>query len=145
MDENFYSLIGGLLVFAGVLFFLIPVSARILLTGSLYIPSPIPFLVGLGFILAGLGLKFGLGLKVRLTQVFLTKEDEPIHSARGWSKGIERDLYLTSCGRVVSINQDSKGTAHVGYGIVAAKRANCRNCCLKEGRKIMDSAFRKEY
>jgi hypothetical protein len=70
---------------------------------------------------------------------FLTKDGEPIHSGRPWKRGPESGLFLTSCGLVVSINQESRTTAHVGYKIVTAKRATHRDCVLKEGRAVLDN------
>ena len=69
---------------------------------------------------------------------FLSRDGEPIHSGISWKKGSERGLFLTSCGLVVSINQESRATAHVGYKIVAAKRATHRDCILKEGGEVLD-------
>jgi hypothetical protein len=69
---------------------------------------------------------------------FLAKGGEPIHSASVWKKGIESGLFLTSCERVVSINQASRATAHVGYRLVPAERATCSECNLREGKAILD-------
>lgn len=70
---------------------------------------------------------------------FLTKDGEPIHSGKPWKKGSESGLFLTTCGLVVSINQESRATAHVGYKIITAKRATHRECNLREGRAVLDN------
>lgn len=69
---------------------------------------------------------------------FLTRDGEPIHSGKSWKKGSEQGLFLTSCGLVVSINQESGSTTHVGYKIITAKRATHRECILKEGGEVLD-------
>lgn len=78
---------------------------------------------------------------------FLTKDGELIHSVISWYKSSESGLYLTSCGQMVSINQDSEETTHVGYKIISAERITCRDCAIKKGRAILERASygRREY
>lgn len=90
----------------------------------------------LGIILTCIGVlirrRFGGGL------LFLIKDGEPIHSGKPWYEGFESGLFLTSCGLVVSINQDSRDTAHVGYKIVSANRATHKECVQNEGRAVLE-------
>ena len=74
---------------------------------------------------------------------FLTKDGEIIHSVRPWYKGSESGLYLTSCGLVVSINQESKSTEHVGYIGVSVKQATHGECVVNEGRLILESTAKR--
>jgi hypothetical protein len=84
--------------------------------------------------------------KHRTIQPFLAKKGGDIHSGTAWKRGTEPGLFLTTCGLVVSINNDSSATAHVGYTIVHAKRATCKECVLREGRAILEAnAFWREY
>ena len=76
--------------------------------------------------------------RFRKTKPFLAKDGEPIHSGKNWKKQSESGLFLTSCGRVVSINQESRATAHVGYRLVTAERATCKECNIREGKAVMD-------
>ena len=75
--------------------------------------------------------------------VFLTRADEPIHSGKPWYQGSESGLYLTSCGLVVSINETSNETAHVGYKIVSAKSATHGDCVTKEGKDVLDGSSKR--
>ena len=70
---------------------------------------------------------------------FLIKDGEPIHSGLPWYGGFESGLFLTSCGLVVSINQESRDTAHVGYKIVSASRATHKECIQNEGRAVLEN------
>lgn len=76
--------------------------------------------------------------RFRNTKPYLTKDGESIHSGKPWKKQSESGLFLISCGRVVSINQESKATAHVGYKIVPAKRATCKDCNIRQGKAVLD-------
>ena len=69
---------------------------------------------------------------------FLAKDGEPIHSGKPWYKGSESGLYLTSCGLLVSTNQESRATAHAGYRIVPTKHATHRECVVNEGSEVLD-------
>ena len=149
MNEGHYRLIGTVLTCIGVIVFLTPISAFITgianPNGPFFPPlSVIPILTG--FILLGFIMTYG-GVNIlrrfRKVRPFLTKGGEPIHLAEVWKKGTELGLYLTSCGKVVSINQVSKGTAHVGYRIVTTKDTTCRDCSLREGRAILDSVEKR--
>ena len=130
MNEYLYRLIGRLLVYIGIIILLLPFIA--LYSTILIFSSCLLF----GFIITFSGAT--ILSKFRETKPFLTKSGEMIHSGRVWNKGSESGLYLTSCERVVSINQESEETAHVGYRLVAAKRATCRDCILSEVKTIMD-------
>ena len=88
---------------------------------------------------AGMSILRGFGK----TRIFITKGGESIHLATVWKKGTESGLYLTSCGKVVSINQVSIGTAHVGYRIVTTKDTTCRDCSLREGKLVLDSVAKR--
>ncbi len=76
--------------------------------------------------------------RFRGTKLFLTKDDELIHSGKPSKKRSKSGVFLTSCGRVVSTDPESRATAHVGYKIVSAKRATCRECNKREGKAVMD-------
>ncbi|MFW9925602.1 MAG: hypothetical protein ACFFDM_02425 [Candidatus Thorarchaeota archaeon] len=71
-------------------------------------------------------------------RLFFTKDGEPIHSGKLWNQGSESGLYQTSCGLVLSINQESSETAHVGYKIVKSKGATHGECATKEGREVLE-------
>lgn len=151
MNKMRYHLIAEIMAYFGTILFLIPLSAIIIGMAHPYLvvnlsPSIGPILSGsilLGFIMACVGGSILRG--VGKVQLFVTKGGEPIHLAEVWKKGTESGLYLTSCGRVVSINQTSEATAHFGYRIVTAQRTTCRNCSMREGGAIMDKGSRKEY
>ena len=130
MEEYLYRLIGRFLVYIGIIILLLPFISLFsnILTFFTYL--------FFGFIMVFSGAT--IQRRFREIKPFLTKFGEPIHSARIWNKGSESGLYLTSCERVVSINQESKATAHVGYRIAVAKRATCRDCILSEVKPIMD-------
>jgi hypothetical protein len=70
--------------------------------------------------------------------LFLIKDGEPVHSGHPWYDGFESGLFLTSCGLVVSINQESSDTVHVGYKLVSANRATHKECVQNEGRAILE-------
>jgi hypothetical protein len=77
---------------------------------------------------------------------FFTKVGELIHSGETWKRGSELGLYATSCGLVVSTNKESRETAHVGYRIVYANQATCRDCIVVEGKIAMGgSPLRRSY
>ncbi len=146
MKERHYHLLSRVLIYIGVIVCLIPVSALIIeivtFNGAFFRPSSNTLnLIGLilpGLIMTYAGMSIQRGF--RKARIFLTKGGESIHLAEVWKKGTELGLYLTSCGKVVSINQVSKGTAHVGYRIVTTKDTTCRDCSLREGRAILDRA-----
>lgn len=72
---------------------------------------------------------------------FLAKDGGPIHSVRNWMEKSEPELFLTSCGLVASVNQESVSTAHVGYRIIPAKQATCIDCIQREGKEVLDAHF----
>lgn len=145
MNEYQYRLIGRLLAFIGMLILLFPIfiiSVWFLWYDSVYIPQLLEILILAGLVLLGLIVaSSGVIIHRRFREIgpFLTKDGEPIHSGNVWKKGTEPGLFLTSCERVVSIYQDSRETAHVGYRTVIAKRATCSDCNLRKGRAILDS------
>ncbi len=90
----------------------------------------------LGIILTSVGVI--IRRRYREGIVYLIKDGESIHSGYPWYKGTEPGLYLTSCGLLVSINQESIDTAHVGYKIVSTNRATHKECVQNEGKAIID-------
>jgi len=150
LKERNTRLLGRTLICIGVLICLIPVSAVIIefvnFNGAFFqLSSNVRNLIGFifpGFIVASVGVIVLRGFGK--AGIFVTKGGEFIHSAKVWKKGTESGLYLTSCGLVVSINQASEGTAHVGYRIATARGATCRDCRSRDGRIILDSAVRRE-
>jgi hypothetical protein len=76
----------------------------------------------------------------------LTMDGVHFHTGEIWKKGTESGLYLTSCGLVVSINQESSATAHVGYVVVSEGQLTCRDCATSEGKIAMGgSPLRRSY
>lgn len=108
--------------------------------------EPIGYAVNTGIFLIGIVVAYS-GLFIlrtyAVTTPFLTKDGEPIHSAKQWSRGSEPGLFLTSCGLVVSINQESAETAHVGYRIIKSTGATHRECVEREGKEILDGFSRR--
>jgi hypothetical protein len=90
----------------------------------------------LGFILMCIGEI--IRIKFREWGLFLIKDGGPIHSGKPWYEGSESGLFLTSCGLVVSINEESEATAHVGYRIIQTKHATHRDCVVNEGSEVLD-------
>ncbi len=147
MIEYLLRLIGKGLVISGmaILLFSIPaLGYSIILPFWIfgeYGPSIADILHFIVFFLIGIIVTYsGVNILRRFEEktLFLTREGESIHSGEIWKKGSESGLFLTSCGRVVSINQESKDTAHVGYRIVAAEHATCRDCSMNEGKAVLD-------
>ncbi len=137
MKEHIYRDYGTLLTYIGVTMILTHILAAIY-SRIYFDPGAIVILafLPLGLILIVVG---GIvRIKYSKETLFLTKIGEPIHSGKPWYEGFESGLYLTSCGLVVSINQDSQATAHVGYHIVSAKHATHRECVEKEGGAILE-------
>ena len=149
MYERFLRLIGKTVAFIGMILILFPVGFFILYIGeanhpfnppSIYI-APMGFLVmiiliSFGFILTSTGMYIYKSFPILIP--FLTKDGEPIHSAKSWKKGSESGLFLTSCGLIVSINQESEETAHVGYRVISTKQATHRECVEMEGKVGLD-------
>ena len=147
MNEVHYRIIGWALTLIGIAILLSPIFFIVIAPQLLLILVDTVF-ISIGFYFLGLTVTCSgmiILRRFRKVQLFLTKGGEPIHSAEVWKKGTESGMYLTSCGRVVSINQSSEGTAHVGYKLATAQRTTCRDCSLREGRAIIRSASRKEY
>jgi len=140
-----YSLLGRGIAFIGVVIFLFPIAVITYWIGGnpegyILQPFDIPILAVFGIL--GLILAYSGAIIHRRFAVigpFLTKDGELIHSGKAWTKGTESGLFLTSCGRVVSINQTSRETAHIGYRVVTASYVTCNDCNLKEGGAIMDT------
>jgi hypothetical protein len=145
MIEGIYRLLGKALAVIGALILFFPIFILIYWFGENpggYIPQLFDFAILAGFAILGIITAYS-GLKIygrfRETGPFLAKDGEPIHSGKIWKKGTESGLFLTSCGRVVSTNQESRETGHVGYRIVPAKQATCSDCTLSEGKAVLDS------
>jgi len=144
MKKVLFRLIGWVLVFIGMTILLFPlaiISYWIGNPGDMINPQPSEIFILTGFPLLGFIVIYSgviIYRRFRETRPFLAKGGEPIHSAIVWKKGTESGLFLTSCERVVSINQASRATAHIGYRLVPAERATCSDCNLREGRAILD-------
>ncbi|TFH09704.1 MAG: hypothetical protein E4H14_03925 [Candidatus Thorarchaeota archaeon] len=145
MTEGVYRVLGKLLAVIGVFILFFPIILLIYWVvgnpGGYFLQLfDIAILTGftmLGIITTHSGIK--IYKKFREIGPFLAKNGDPIHSGKIWKKGAESGLFLTSCGRVVSTNQESKETGHVGYRIVPAKQATCSDCVIGEGKAILDS------
>jgi hypothetical protein len=149
MSERFYQLLGRTITIVGLSLLLVLVVCSMIIFGydnhqyippDIVVPSQgIAILVGffsVDFIVICTGM---LILKKHRKMIpFFAKAGGPIHSGKAWTKSSEPDLFLTSCGMVLSINQESNTTSHVGYRIVTAKRATCSDCIRNEGRSIME-------
>ncbi len=146
MHERFYRLIGKILAIIGMILVLFPVLVISYANNPLNTPSMIISHQGtlgfIGLIWFGLILTFS-GLQIykryRKSMLFFIKDGGPIHSGDPWKKSSESGLFLTSCGFVLSINQESNATSHIGYKIVTADRTSCKDCALREGRVIIQS------
>ena len=145
LKERIYREYGSLLTVIGLIMLLIHTLIITFSFPLFRFPSPytdpraaiaLGFLP-LGIILTCIGMlirrRFGVGI------LFLIKDGEPIHSGKSWYEGFESGLFLTSCGLVVSINHESRATAHVGYKIVSANRATHKECVHNEGRAILEN------
>ena len=149
LSERIYRFIGKLVSIIGAILILFPVVFILhwfadandpFNPPSIYV-TPEGFLVMIGFISLGIIVTYsGLFILKRneITKLYFIKDGGPIHSGTRWTKGSESGLYLTSCRLVVSINQESRATAHVGYKIVTAERATHRECIQKEGETLLD-------
>ncbi|MFW9977810.1 MAG: hypothetical protein ACFFEJ_07015 [Candidatus Thorarchaeota archaeon] len=71
-------------------------------------------------------------------KLYVTSTGKQIHVARIWERTHEEELYLTSCELVVSTNQTSNRTAHVGYHLISAERPTCNKCSTKEGNRVLE-------
>lgn len=152
MREKLYRLFGKAVAVIGaiIFFFNIIILAQVLVSSqgyyTLQIYDFIPF-----FYIAALGLSLvyiGAVINKRFIEPkpMVAKDGGSIHSAKTWTHDSESGLFLTSCEFVVSINQDSEATAHVGYHLVSAKRATCSDCVRREGKAILETrTFRREH
>ena len=148
MREHLYSLLGKVLAFVGVIIVLFPILIFWIIWNNEDYLQLLAILMFIEIASLGIGITtIGVVIhkRFRETEPFLAKEGEPIHSGRVWMKKAESGLFLTSCGLVVSINQESGETAYVGYRLVPAKRATCIDCTQRKGREILDAhSLRRE-
>lgn len=150
MSDYHYRIMGKVLAFIGMITFLFSISGLTYWVGqtdAIFTNlSTILILTGitlLGFTVACSGVI--IYNRFREMKPHLSKGGEPIHSGEIWKKGTESGLFLTTCGLVVSINQESRETAHVGYRITSTQRTTCSDCVLREGRVILDAvSYRRE-
>ncbi len=153
MKGHLFELIGKGLVISGVgiLLFSIPIigfSIYFRSSGEVG-PTMADIISLMGLFLVGItitcsGVRILGSIEERIP--FFTKVGKPIHSGRTWKRGSESGLYATSCGLVVSTNQESRETAHVGYRIVYANQSTCRDCIAIEGKIAMGgSPLRRSY
>ncbi|MHA2004828.1 MAG: hypothetical protein ACW975_10905 [Candidatus Thorarchaeota archaeon] len=150
MKELLYRLIGkGLGIFGILMFLFFSYGTYVVITYTAEYGSMQPGMIFIPvFALLGLSM-IGTGLMIlrrfeEKTPNF-TKIGEPIHSGRTWKRGSESGLFATSCGLVVSTNQESRETAHVGYRIVYPDHATCRDCVQRVGKEIIEQSLRRSY
>jgi hypothetical protein len=149
VGNSFYRFGGSMFAFFGAMLFLFPIFVFIFWIvppfGVFILQiSDIPVLLGyllLGFIMLYAGVK--IHTRFKRVQPFVTKGGGPIHIAEVWKKGNELGLYLTMCGKVVSINQSSGRTAHVEYRLVTTADIICSDCSIKQGTAILDSVAKR--
>ena len=150
MYGRFYHLIGKTLAFIGIILVLFSLFSGILLYADANSPwNPPSMFISQQGILVMIGVfSFGLVLtsaglfinkRYRKVTPYFVKNGGPIHSGETWTKSSESGVFLTSCGIVLSINQESNATSHIGYKIVTVERTTCRDCALREGRDILES------
>lgn len=143
MREHFYSLFAKMLVFIGGIVLSIPILLYLFAWSmSGYVPQLFDILILTGYTIIGLIVILTGGIIQRRLgerEPLLANNGGPIHSGRVWKKGAEPGLFQTWCGLLVSINRDSGATAHVGYRIVRAKHATCKDCAQGKGRSILDA------
>ncbi len=151
MYQRFFRLVGKILASIGVILLLFPIVVGLFWFAYMNDPYNPPYMyippegiftmIGIfsvGFILTSAGMV--VLRRYRKVRPFFIKGGGPIHSADAWKKGSESGLFLTSCGFVLSINEESNATAHIGYRIINAERATCRDCALAEGSGILERA-----
>ncbi|MHA1926100.1 MAG: hypothetical protein ACXABV_15420 [Candidatus Thorarchaeota archaeon] len=153
MKDYLYRLIGKGLVISGVglLLFSIPIigfsivfrySGEIGPTTADVFSLMMSFLVGITITYSGVRVLGSIEERIP----FFTKVGKPIHSGKTWKRGSESGLYATSCGLVLSTNQESRDTAHIGYRVVYANQATCGDCIAIEGKLAMGgSPLRRSY
>ena len=149
MVESVYRIMGIIVSCFGAILILQPIGLFLIWFGEVNYPinpptvyiSPYGFSVMFLLFLYGIAVLYsGLHLlkKSTIANPFVTKDGGPIHSAKPWKRDSESGLFLTSCGLIVSINQESKATAHVGYRLVSSKHATHRACVEQEGRLVLE-------
>ncbi len=152
MKSRIYREYGSLLTAIGLTLFL-----TYIIIASYWLRNPITFsrffyandpstIVIRSFLPLGLVLTCsGMVIRRKYSEgsVFLTRADESIHSGRPWYQGPESGLYMTSCGLVVSTNETSNATVHVGYKIVSVKKATHGDCVTKEGKDVLDGSSKR--
>ena len=144
MKKRLLRLLGKGIAILGIPVFVLSsygVYAALSYTG---VYGPLPQEVAYVLLIALLGLIMIAGGTFLLKRneepaLLLSKGGEPIHFGEIWKKGTELGLFLTLCGRVVSINQQSSATAHTGYRIASAKGATCKDCMISMGRHIIET------
>ena len=143
MRRYFYSLFAKILAFIGAVVLFVPILFYLFAWSmSGYVPQLFDILILAGSTIFGFTIILGGGIiQRRLGEVepFLANNGGPIHSGRVWKKGTESGLFQTWCGLLVSTNHESGATTHVGYRIVPAKRATCKDCAQRKGREILDA------
>ena len=151
MNRRFRVLLGKLLLVIGALLIFSYASALLYNLVNPYQSSSIEFIpmlqtitiIFLGFVVVYAGAS-NCG-RYQEETLHVIKNGDFIHSARVWNTDVENGLLLTICGKLVSIQQHSDETAHVGYRYATAQQPTCRECCEREGRRIMDSAKHHDY
>ncbi|MFX1483894.1 MAG: hypothetical protein ACFFCP_11995 [Promethearchaeota archaeon] len=148
MERRMCHYYGGLMIAIGMTMILTHVVIAGFVTSNPFLLSRLSLLpldpgtyVIRAFLPLGFMLTLGgeiIRIKFREIILFLTKDGESIHSGRPWYKGSESGLFLTSCGLVVSINEESDATAHVGYTIIQSEHATHRDCAVNEGKAVLD-------
>ncbi len=143
---------GKVLFWIGVLIVLVPILFLLFWFGGSpreYILQLSDYIVLAWFLVLGLITSIGgfvIHRRFRDIGFFLIKDGEPMHLGEVWMRGNEKGLFVTSCGLMVSINNESEETAYVGYRIVTAKQATCVDCVKRKGREILDAYnLRREY
>jgi len=153
MREKLYRLFGKVVAVIGAIIFFFNILLIIHLLGlnqGEYLPQ-FSDLIPSFLVVTALGLSLvciGAAISNQFieTKPMVAKDGGPIHSAKTWKQDSELGLFLTSCETVVSINQESGATAHVGYHLVSAKRATCSDCVRREGKAILNTqTFRREH
>ncbi|MFW9964644.1 MAG: hypothetical protein ACFFCX_13830 [Candidatus Sifarchaeia archaeon] len=158
MHDRLYRLFGKILAFIGMMLILVPLVTGIYIFADANNPlrpptmvfssEGIPIMVGIisfGFMVTYLGML--IHKDHRTEKPFFIKDGGPIHSGEPWTKSSEIGLFLTNCGLVISINQESNATSHSGYRTITAERVTCSDCVHREGRFVLDRALhaRREY
>lgn len=150
MRKYLFGLIAKMLAFIGGVIILVPILTFLFaLSYSGHIDTFFAVIILSGFTILGFSMIAVGGIvqrRFKEIEPFLADNGGPIHSGRVWKKESESGLFLTSCGLVVSLSHESEATSHVGYRIVPAKRATCKDCVQAEGKTILDaSSHRRDF